>query len=29
MKFFEFTFTPNKHDHPVKGAPSVTGYVHQ
>lgn len=27
MKFFEFTFTPNKHDHPVKGAPSVTGYV--
>lgn len=27
MMFFEFTFTPNKNDHPINGAPSVTGYV--
>lgn len=27
MMFFEFTFTPNKNDHPIKGAPSVIGYV--
>lgn len=27
MMFFEFTFTPDKNDHPVKGAPSLTGYV--
>lgn len=27
MMFFEFTFTPNKHDHPVKGTLPVTGYI--
>lgn len=27
MKYFEFTFVPNKTDHPVKGAPALVGYV--